>query len=231
MKVLIISDIHGNYEALKTVTESESYDDIIFLGDAVDYGPQPAEVVDFISENVKHAAMGNHDHAVINDVDCKCAPAMHHLSEFSRNNISKKLLSKNDIGKMKKFREKIEIEMEGIPMYLTHASPNNNLYGYLFSTEAEMVTRDPELKDFKYIMVGHTHFPMMYRSRIINPGSCGQPRDGNWKPWYAVLDTRDESVRFTRFQYDYGKTVRELELLVDKDSVEFRELSKFYLPQ
>lgn len=228
MRILLISDIHGNYQAMKSIIDSESYDEIFFLGDAVDYGPNPAEVIDFLQENTAYNIMGNHDHAVAYDVDCKCAPAMHHLSEFSRENISKKLLSGNDMAKIKKFREKIEVELDNRKFYMTHASPNNNLYGYLFSTEAEMVSRDPKFKDFSFILVGHTHFPMMYKSRIINPGSAGQPRDGNWKPWYAVLETEDFSLTFKRFSYDREKTIQSLKEIIGDEVPEFRELVKYY---
>lgn len=230
MKVLIISDVHANYGALQTVLEKEPFDKLIFLGDAVDYGPQPTEVVDSLYENADFKIMGNHDYAVINDVDCKCAPAMHHLSEYSRINISKKLMAKEDIEKLKSFKRELDVELDGMRLYMTHASPNNNLYGYLFSTEAEMVTRDIEMKRFNYIMIGHTHFPMFYKGRILNPGSAGQPRDGNWKPWYATLDTSTEQVQFKRFDYDYNNTIDELRKLLDDKSPEFKELTRFYLP-
>lgn len=230
MRLLLLSDIHGNYEAMKTAVNKEAYDEIIFLGDAVDYGPQPAEVVDFLNENASYSIMGNHDYAVIYDVDCKCAPLMHHLSEFSRLEISKKLLDRGHLEKMKKFSREREVEIDGVKMYMTHASPNNNMYGYLFSTEAEMVTRNKDLEQFKYIMVGHTHYPMLYKSRIVNPGSAGQPRDGNWKPWYAILETSTESIEFKRFKYDNQKTIDALKAVINEDAPEFKELAKFYLP-
>lgn len=231
MKILLISDLHGNYEALKAIISKETYDEIFFLGDAVDYGPKPAEVLDFLKENSRFNVMGNHDRAVAYDEDCKCAPAMHELSEFTRKNISMKLLGEEDVRTIKSFREEIKIELDGLRFYLTHASPYNNLYGYLFSTEAEMVSRDRNLSDYSYIIVGHTHFPMMYKSRILNPGSAGQPRDGNWMPWYATLDTEDMEIRYRRFKYDNGKTIDALKQLIGDDKKEFGELLKFYTSQ
>lgn len=228
MKILLLSDIHGNYEALKEVLNRESFDEMFFMGDAVDYGPKPLEVIDFLNENSKYNVMGNHDHAAAYDVDCKCAPAMHHLSEFSRENITKKLLSGQDMEKIRKFKENIDVEIDGQRFYLAHASPYNNLYGYLFSTEAEMVSRDAKLKDYSYIIVGHTHFPMMYKSRVLNPGSAGQPRDGNWKPWYGVLDTEGPTIEFKRFRYDREKTIETLRGLIDDSLPEFKDLVKFY---
>lgn len=228
MKVLIISDIHGNYEALKAVMELESYDQLVFLGDAVDYGPQPAEVVDFLHENSTFNLMGNHDYAVAYNEDCKCSPLMHDLSVFSREEISNKLLGPTDLQKIKEFKTHIETEIGGLKIYMAHASPYNNMYGYLFSTEAEMVSRDKKLADFSYIMVGHTHFPMFYKGRILNPGSAGQPREGFWKPWYSVLETEETRVEFKRFRYDNQKVINQLKELIDTENPHFKELVKFY---
>lgn len=231
MKLLIVSDIHGNYEALKAITERESWDELIFLGDAVDYGPQPAEVLDYLESNSSYNLMGNHDHAVAFNEDCRCSPLMHDLSVFSRESISNKLLGKEDIEKIKKFKTEVKAELDGLKLYMTHASPYNNMFGYLFSTEAEMVSRDKNLAEYSYIMVGHTHFPMLYKSRIINPGSAGQPRDGFWKPWYATIDTEDLNIQFHRFSYDNLKVVEELKKLIGEDSPYFSQLAKFYLPE
>lgn len=229
MKLLIVSDIHSNYEAIKTINETENYDKMIFLGDAVDYGPQPAEVVDFITENSDYNLMGNHDYAVVYDVDCQCSPAMHDLSEFTRENISKKLLSKEDLDKLKTFQNEMKVEIDGINFYLAHASPYNNLYGYLFSTEAEMVWRDKNLQSFEYIMIGHTHFPMFYKGRIINPGSAGQPRNGNWMPQYAVMDTSNREVTFKRFKYDNQKILELLKSLIGSNEKYYEMLKKYYV--
>ena len=228
MKLLIISDAHANYEAMVTACEKEKYDEMIFLGDAVDYGPQPAETVDFLLENSKYNLMGNHDYAVLTDTDCHCSPAMHDLSEFTRQNISYRLMSKEDVQKLNNFKTEIKADFDNITVYMTHASPYNNMYGYLFSTEAEMVYRDEKFKEYSYIMIGHTHYPMYYKGRIVNPGSVGQPRDGNWMPQYAIFDTDSRDMTFKRFRYDNEKTLKLLkELLQDNNSV-YEQLKKYY---
>ncbi|MCC6041942.1 MAG: metallophosphoesterase, partial [Desulfurococcaceae archaeon] len=93
MRVLIISDIHGNYDALKTVLETaRGFDYIWFLGDLVDYGPEPHLVVDLVREiKPEVALMGNHDYAVAYNTDCMCAQELHDLSVYTRLNISYKL--------------------------------------------------------------------------------------------------------------------------------------------
>ena len=229
MRVLVFSDIHSNFEALKSMLGETKFDYSIFLGDAVDYGPQPCETLDLVMENSDVRLMGNHDRAVAYNEDCRCALEMHDLSEYTRENISRKLLSNEDIEHLKSFRENYVIEIDNLKIYSAHASPYNNLYGYLFSTEAEMVWKDRKLKEYDYIMAGHTHYMMMYRNRILNPGSSGQPRDGIWMPMYMTLDTDSREYAFHRFRYDYQKTVDKLGDVV-KDEKYLERLKSFYIP-
>lgn len=227
MKLLVISDAHSNYLALKAAVDSERYDKLVFLGDAVDYGPQPAEVLDFITENADYYVMGNHDRAVAYDEDCHCSIDMHDLSEYTRKEISQKILSKQDIDKLKGMPEKVVAEIDGMKTYMTHASPYNNLNGYMYGSEADMVARDKNLMDYSLIMVGHTHYPMYYKNRILNPGSVGQPRDGNWMPHYAIIDTDRNEVGFRRFSYDHETTLKLIREIVTNEAM-LQKLSKFY---
>jgi protein phosphatase len=228
MRLLIISDAHSNLESLKTAVTGEKFDKLVFLGDAVDYGPQPVEVFDFINENADYAVMGNHDRAAAYDEDCHCSLDMHDLSEYTRREISRALLSKQDLERMKQLPEKIITDIENIKVYMTHASPYNSLNGYMYGSEAEMVIRDKNLAEYSMIMVGHTHYPMYYRNRILNPGSVGQPRDGNWMPHYATLDTDTMEVTFKRFRYDHEKTLKMLDQMVSDVAMK-KKLQKFYV--
>ncbi len=89
MRLLVISDIHSNYDALKTVLENEKYDKALFLGDLVDYGPEPAESFDLLKENADYFIMGNHDASFAYGVDCNCSQEMHDLSDYTLENISR----------------------------------------------------------------------------------------------------------------------------------------------
>jgi len=75
LRLLLISDAHGNPYALRAVLEAERYDEVLFLGDAVDYGPRPAEVIDMLRSAGARMVMGNHDNAVAFGVDCMCGEA------------------------------------------------------------------------------------------------------------------------------------------------------------
>lgn len=228
VRVLIFSDIHANLDALKSMLQLERFDEAIFLGDIVDYGPSPAETLDLLMENVNIGVMGNHDYAAITGEDCRCSPEMHDLSEYSRREITLKQLSGNDLKLLGSFPESKEVNIEGRNLLLAHASPNNHLFGYLFATEAEMVWKDQRFKKYDYILVGHTHSPMLYRGKIINPGSAGQPRDGNWMPMYTLWDTESGDFIYKRFRYNNEQTWEKLKQLIPQDSPYLQQLRRFY---
>ncbi len=229
MKLLIVSDIHGNYDAISEVCKREKYDDMVFLGDAVDYGPEPDKVIDLLRENSSVNIMGNHDNAVINNTSCNCSFDMLELSNYTRKEISMKVLSSQDIEYLKTFKLNYTMDFAGMKLYLTHASPYNNLDGYLFANEAEKVFRDKNFfNSYDYILIGHTHFMMMYRNKIINPGSAGQPRDFINKPSYAIIDSEENSILFKRFSYDTDKMLKKLKSMIHDDNI-YNKLEKYYV--
>ncbi|BAB60361.1 hypothetical protein [Thermoplasma volcanium GSS1] len=228
MKVIIYSDIHANLEAMKEVIKREKFDIAIFLGDVVDYGPKPAETLDLVMENMDYGVMGNHDYAAATGEDCNCAPDMHDLSEFSRKEVTLPSLSSEDLKRLSSLKEFVDTEIDGRKILMTHASPNNHLFGYLFATEAEMVWKDKRYSSYDLIMVGHTHFQMLYRNKIINPGSAGQPRDGDWRPMYAIWDTDADEVIFKRFKYDNNTTWKQIKEIIPEGSPYLDQLRKFY---
>ena len=229
MKVLVFSDIHSNLEALNALLSLEKYDKAVFLGDIVDYGPNPGEVMDIVLKEADYIVQGNHDYAAGTGEDCNCAPAMHDLSVLTRNEITMKLLGKEDLRKLGNLERRRDFVIDGKKFFTVHASPNDPLFGYMFSTEAEMAWKKPELKQYDYVMVGHTHFPMFYRGKIINPGSSGQSRDGNWRPMYAVLDTESSDLIFKRFSYNKEKMLNKLEEHLKDYPDQFKRLKELYI--
>ncbi len=96
--VLVISDVHANLAALKAVLESERWEEVVFLGDAVDYGPDPGDVVDLLrSLDPSVALMGNHDAAVAFGVGCGCREDLRRLSEYVREKVTLPNLSRRDL--------------------------------------------------------------------------------------------------------------------------------------
>jgi predicted phosphodiesterase len=126
MKLLIISDIHSNYEALLAVAHAERADEIWSLGDLVDYGPEPAEVVQWVRHHVDQCIIGNHDYALAFDADCGCSPKFRRLSKLSRK-MNRALLSPEQIDFLRDLPRRKDIEASGHRFHLSHGAPGGDL--------------------------------------------------------------------------------------------------------
>ncbi len=205
MQLLIISDIHGNLEALKT-TLAIPYDEVICLGDLVDYGPDPAECIEAMVSASIPVVRGNHDNAVASGIDCGCGYTYKHLSVATREYTTAKLSSQHleYLGGLPMY---IERRYGDKKVYFCHASPRS-MYEYILPQ-----TPDTDIRamiqgiDADILVVGHSHIPFTRQVdniTIINPGSVGQPRDGDIRASCVLYDTQTHSIRFIRCVYDIG---------------------------
>jgi putative phosphoesterase len=232
LNILILSDIHGNTDALKAVLEhANRWDSIWVIGDLVDYGPEPQIVIDMIRDiKPDFILMGNHDYAVAFNVDCRCAPNIHDLSEYTRKYISYRLISRDQIEWLKGLAIKMEKTIEGKKVLAVHGSPRNPLYGYIepsmsldeikFALTPSLYALKPRPVERDIVVIGHSHKPMkIYVDNIlvINPGSVGQPRDGIPKASYAVFNTEQSVFEIHRVEYDIEKVVGKLRSLKIED--------------
>lgn len=220
MRILVISDAHGNYDSLKQVLEEENYDEAIFLGDAVDYGPQPAETLDLIREACSLILKGNHDEAAARGISCRCREELRPLSEYTRAEVTMKMLSKEDLEFLARLPDKAELSLAGFRAYAVHASPKDKLYGYVMPdmSDEELEEQLFELSlaglrklDHELFLLGHTHRAMLREvknARILNPGSVGQPRDGDPRLSYALIE--DGRLELKRMSYDVERVVRKI---------------------
>jgi predicted phosphodiesterase len=128
MRLLLISDIHANLEALETVLEIP-HDKAICLGDIVDYGPEPDKCIDLLRKKAIPTIRGNHDNAVAFKVDCQCGYKYKHLSIATRE-YTWDILDKNRMEYLEKLPLLIRKKIDGKKLYLTHASPHS-MFEYL----------------------------------------------------------------------------------------------------
>lgn len=203
-RILFISDIHGNFDALKSITEEVSYEEAFCLGDLVDYGPEPSECIDWIRRNGVATVRGNHDNAVAYEVDCGCGYTYKHLSIATRE-YTWASIGGEDISFLKGLPLFIEKEIDGIKLVLAHGSPKS-FFDYIYpDTPIDRIEELTAGISCDYLAVGHTHMPMQIASgglKIINPGSVGQPRDGDIRASCLLLDTTTEEVKVIRVAYD-----------------------------
>jgi predicted phosphodiesterase len=187
MKVLIVSDIHANWTALQTILAAEhDYDNILCLGDLVDYGPQPFECVGWAVAKFQQGGwflQGNHDWSVAHNADARCSRAMAFLSELPL---------------------RLELSLDGKRCVACHGTPRDPLFRYFnYNDPVEERLEVGSAGDRDCLFLGHTHVPCDIRSgltHIINPGIIGQPRDDNPDAAYAVWE--NGQIHFRRSGYD-----------------------------
>ncbi|MER3447597.1 MAG: hypothetical protein C4291_12525 [Candidatus Dadabacteria bacterium] len=213
MKILVLSDIHANWYALEAILANESYDTLIFLGDAVDFGPNPKECVRFLMNSSSgrfHGVRGDHDHALAYGINCVCSQELRELSTRTRE-WGEGFITGKEVGFLRRLPFDSSITLDGLKLYLAHGSPTDRLYKNITSETGEFEIPD-EFGNPDFILVGHSHKPyikQLGRTTILNPGSVGQPRDFNPRASYAVIQDGEATIK--RIKYDIERTVKDLE--------------------
>jgi predicted phosphodiesterase len=211
MRVLVISDIHGNLEALRAVAAAEpDVEHILCLGDLVDYGPSPEETVVWVRRHALATVRGNHDNAVAFGEDCRSAPLFRRLSVESRKK-TVPLLSPESLSFLRSLPTRSSVVLDGVRLELLHAAPADPLFQYLPASRLDEWRSAVDGIDADLVLVGHTHLPMVLdlgARRVVNPGSVGLPRDGDPRASYAVVERGTPVLK--RVAYDVDRTIAAL---------------------
>jgi predicted phosphodiesterase len=212
MKLLLISDVHGNWPALQAVLAAEpQVDRILCLGDLVNYGPQPAECVAWAMQTLAPdwRVQGNHDRAVALDEGARSSAAYQTLAAATQA-LSRQVLTPQMKQFLARLRPLRRFQLDTAVCVACHAVPSDPLYLYL--PEASPITLwESELNRANspdFLFLGHTHLPMTTRFRrtlVVNPGSVGQPKDADPRAAYAIW--HDGEVTLRRAAYDVEKAV------------------------
>jgi putative phosphoesterase len=215
MRVLVISDLHANWPALEAVLAAEPFDRLMVGGDLVSYGPHPHEVVEAVRRRATVTVRGNHDNALAHHVDCRCAPSSKPLAEATRA-VHRERLSPDEVAFLGSLPLTASTELGGTRFFSVHASPRDHLFEYALTPESpdDRLASEVDDVDADYVLLGHTHLPMIRRIGprvVVNPGSLGQPRDGDPRASYAVIE--DGVARLKRVEYDVERTIRDLRAL------------------
>ena len=173
MKLLILSDIHGNWPALEAILAAEpEHEAVAFCGDVVDYGPLPVECLRWLAENVDHIVRGNHDNALGYDVDCQCMGTFREYSVATRA-WHRTILNSTDREFLRQMLMRDWFEWDGKHFRMAHATPQGDLFEYLDMDK--WGSRIAGL-DGDFMLLGHTHIQGMQtfgRLTVVNPGSVG----------------------------------------------------------
>lgn len=205
MKVGLLSDIHGNLPALEAVLEDmPAVDRILCAGDVVGYNPWPAECVDRIREVADATVIGNHDRHVHDPGEYNANSMATAGLEYAREQLSETQLEwLADLPRKHWFSE--------TEFLLVHDHPQI-VDKYVRPEEFRNLPR--YLDDERGAVLGHTHIQHSETAAgrlLLNPGSVGQPRDGNPDAAYAVLDVDSWDVDLRRVSYDINRVISRVE--------------------
>lgn len=223
MKLALLADIHANLEALETTliaAEKAGAQRFFSLGDAVGYGVDPVACLNRLQEVEAVCVLGNHDQAMVDTQHLKS------LNYLARDTIlrSRELLSDNEIEYLQSFAFR-RVEFGGS---FAHANPVKPEEWDALLLHEEVVWCMNRL-DWQISFIGHTHHSAIYckiqerivplasakvaighHKYLVNPGSVGQPRDGDWRASFALWDLDAQYVELYRVEYPVERTQKKM---------------------
>lgn len=219
--IAILSDIHGNIEALDAVLgdlKSHSYDITLCTGDLVGYGPRPNEVINRIREIKISTVMGNYDEAVGFTLPaCGCHIDNPRQKELSRHSLKWSIEHTTPANReyLRSLPESISMATGGKTILLIHAS-DDSISEYIYQSDDERIRQILMQTNEHIYIYGHTHFPFIKRvgtKWIVNAGSVGRPKDGDNRACYVRMKIEDGKVHaeIRRISYDVEKVVQDVE--------------------
>jgi diadenosine tetraphosphatase ApaH/serine/threonine PP2A family protein phosphatase len=216
--VLVLSDVHANLEALEAVlADAGAVDEVWFLGDAVGYGPDPNACVErLMALAPRFWLAGNHDWAALGRMDLSDFNVEARVAaEWTARQLSRAVRAQLD-----GVEPRLDVDDEAL--MLVHGSPRYPIWEYIL--DAGTAAENFEAFDAPLGLFGHTHVPVIYEQgidgalrlpvpvdvalapsdarRLVNPGSVGQPRDGDPRASYLLLEEATRAVTFRRVAYD-----------------------------
>ena len=208
MRILILADIHANWPALQAI--QEPYDACFFIGDLVDYGLEPSPCIAWVKEHATHSVRGNHDHGAAQFVHVSGKNGFKYLTSVTRP-LTLERLSSDDRRFLGALPVTRTVTVADTRFLLVHATPRDPLDEYAVA-DADFWARRLQNVDANVVCVGHTHHPYVLEvgdKLVINAGSVGQPRDGDPRASYAVIE--DHRVELKRAEYDVDAAVRTIQ--------------------
>jgi putative phosphoesterase len=205
MRILVMADLHANWPALRAI--EEPFDVCFVLGDLVDYGLQPTPCIEWVRDRATHVVRGNHDHGVAQGVRVSGRSGFKYLTGVTRQ-ITQERISPADRRFLGALPITKRVTLEKTQFLLVHATPRDPLDEYTIA-DVDFWKRRLDGVDANVICVGHTHHPYVLEvgdKLVINPGSVGQPRDGDPRASYAVI--QDQRVELKRVEYAVEETVK-----------------------
>jgi predicted phosphodiesterase len=222
LKIGVFSDIHGNLFAFENIykeLKKEACDMHLFLGDVCGYYFQQNEVLDILSSIPNlHAVQGNHDRMFLGALEDEKEMELYtkHFG-LSFENL-KETISPKNLAFLKSLGEECYLEECGAAGF--HGSPWKPTGEYVYPDSSEEQLEQFDSLPQQVVFLGHTHWVMdieREHTRIINPGSAGQPRDGGW-PSFGVYDTASGELKIKRVTYNVNTLINDIKQRMDPNT-------------
>jgi predicted phosphodiesterase len=246
VKRAIISDIHGNLEALQAVLEDidrQMVDEIICLGDVVGYGPNPCECVRIVRDRCSIVILGNHDQGALFDPEGFNSGAERAIRWTRRQIELHDRLPRNSSDQLYDFLGELPRTHTSGQLLFVHGSARRPLDEYVFPEDIYNPLKLEHIFELvpRYCFQGHTHIPGVFTTSpefiapgvpasdtevmielpegkaMVNVGSVGQPRDEDPRSSYVLVED-DRRVRFRRIPYPLETTRRKIHAIADLDN-------------
>jgi len=224
LRVAVIADIHANLAALEACLDSideAGVDEVWCLGDVVGYGPDPNACAELVRERCSLCLAGNHDLAVLGELE---------VEAFSESAAAAVTWTKDVIGETAlEFLGGLEPAGQRDGVDLCHASPRDPIWEYVLTREQAGECLDVQSE--RICLIGHSHVALFFTRAdgergnvrgaqaadgslidvsagrwLVNPGSVGQPRDGDPRAAWLALDADAGTALFQRVPYEIEKT-------------------------
>lgn len=227
MRSLLLSDIHSNLEALKSVIKDSeeqqgSVDQLWVLGDLVGYGPDPVDCIELVQQYDTIIVAGNHDLAAVGEIS---------IDRFNPYAKASTQWTSTQIGDdHRSYIRSLPLKLVTRDFTMVHGSPRDPIWEYLVTPTC--ASQNFEHFETARCLVGHSHIPQIFSKKndyvsqidfvvgtpltltqermIINPGGVGQPRDGDPRSNYAIYDSSQDSVTHHRVEYDIPTTQKKM---------------------
>jgi len=225
MKYAILSDVHGNLEAFQEVIKDlskEKIDQVFFLGDIVGYGANPNQCIEILQELTPFVVAGNHDWATVGLTDSSYFnPVAKAAIEWTTRKITMN---------HREFLKNLPLIQNHYNLTLVHATPYKpELWNYILSLQE--ASSSFHYYDQQICFIGHSHTPVAFEQDeegktyvlpdttftlteshryIINVGSIGQPRDGDYRAAYGIYNQDDSRFILKRIYYDVERTQKKI---------------------
>lgn len=208
MLIGIIADVHSNAVALKAVLsalDSAGIEKILHAGDIIGYNPYPDETIGLFKKNRIISIMGNHDRALVTGDVSGFNPHAAAALEWTRN-----VVSPDNAGYIAGLKNIDLITVDAKRIVMVHGSPYDfDEYVYPENVSPDLLSAI----NCDILVMGHTHIQFKKEfpgGVIVNPGSVGQPRDGNPDAAFAVLDAASGKIELKRASYDIEKVIEDM---------------------